>query len=232
MGDSPIGSSQQRTDFVVAGLRKVRVPQPYRMEGLRRSNADHIISDCLQGVTALACTDRDGHCDVRRPQLAHGLHGCPYCCAGGQPVIDNDYLPPLHWNGRMIAAIQRLSSLQLEPLARNDSVDLRSRDTPQEAVGFGVHDDHSAARDGPDCEFLMPRMPDLAHHQDVKRSLELPRNFGADGNTASGQRQHHRILPAALLQQGIAESSTGVAPIAEPRSKLFRASSRFEQDSL
>ena len=65
-----------------------------------------------------------------------------------------------------------------------------------------------------DCEFGLPRHPDLAHEYDIERCVERLGNLETDGDAAARQCEDHR-LAFFQMRQLAGKATTGIAAICE-----------------
>ena len=144
----------------------------------------------------------DGHGRHQQPGVpaAHDVERHPHGGAGGHAVVDHDHGPalqrlrlpaapqlpgPARQVGR-VAAGQRGHVVPAQPGRRHDA---------------GVERHPPVVGHRRQCQLLVTRDADLAHHQHVQGGPERGRNLGRHRHAAPGQPQHDRALAREVGQQ-------------------------------
>lgn len=202
---------EQLTNLVVGRLFEAGVPQSHCSEWLGRAETQHLVGLSLEQPDRLRRSDGHRNDDTRWLLFPHRLNRCPHGETGRQTIVDENHRAPTQQRRSVSGVVMLLAPCELPHFLRDhriDSVTRHSQATDQIAV---EHLD-PARRERAHRHLALTGNADLSHDEYVKRCIEDASDFVSDGNTASGQRKHHRML-GLERQQSVGQHSAGFATI-------------------
>ena len=155
--------------------------------------ADHLVE--LTGKAHLAAgwsdRNREDH-PGRAASPEHAPRG-DGGSTGGDAVVDQDHGAACHRQGLALAAVDERATVEFGGLAANDRLELLFAHPDQLDVLRADHA-NTPLGDCPDPVLGLERSSELADEQDVERRIQRHGDLIADRDTASWERQHHRII--------------------------------------
>src|SRR6218665_67372 len=201
LGPLPRGPREKREHLFVRRLREVLAPDPHPPEGPRPVATDGVVP--LPRERLAGGRRRGGHSDHEPGRLLF-----PQCRDGrahrgarrDAVIHENDGLAR-DAGRRTAAAAQPLTPQQLTRFSPNGLLEHLVRHA-QAVDHLGVHEADAAAGERPHGQLLVARDSELANHEDIQGSAQVPGDLEADGDSAPWQGEHDDVRAPGIRLQG------------------------------
>jgi hypothetical protein len=118
-----VRSVEQIAHFFIASLGKILVPEPDRMEWLRRDRTDNVVNVRSHLVAGFGRRNRNGHYNTSGLLLSQRFDGREHGGAGCEAIVYKYDSLATHIEGRTIATVKALTPPQLLLLFCGDRID-------------------------------------------------------------------------------------------------------------
>jgi hypothetical protein len=213
-GRRAAGTLEQHPHLLVGRLREVLVPQPDRAELARREQAHDVVGSLAQVLAHGGVGNRRGGHDARRLVGPHGVQRRQHRRTRGQSVVDEDDRAACEIGRGPVTAVGLLAALELAPLLGVDRLDPLGGQVQR--LDHGRVEDADAARgDRSERVLLVAGHAELAHEEDVERSLQRARDLVRDGHPAARQGEYDDVVASCVVAQALRKQPPGVRAIPE-----------------
>jgi hypothetical protein len=180
--------------------RKVPVPNAHSAEIFRPGGANHFIHFWAEFGACFGRSDWYGDDKSSGTLYTQGLDGGAHGRSGGEAVVDEDDRAPGYDGRRSIFPKKLLLAVKLRSFPNRHLFD-HVVGNLQSIDDVIVQHLDSTYRDRSHSKLRMCRQPQLAHEEDVERSLKRLRHFKPDRRPAAGESQNGNIGLASIVSQ-------------------------------